>query len=845
MDLLKSLKSRSHLYDSSSGCRFESSLALQLHQPSNTDLRLNMRSKGVTSASIDTVYGQKYSSTPYERLSSLRAEDERPLDYRRSTDPAKHVGLDSKISSCACSTFDKSFEQCSTKLAEIVTRCIRTILYSFVNFGLVKCDTYEAKGADASKSQDTSSERTAWSLEAAYASKAFHATTDITLYEWEVPDMISTRLDLEDQHETRHLETRIESLLKTSVILSGQGDSIQASDLESYLARRWGDSTKAKLLQLIVTGLAHYFKSASLEINPERLEASPVQDLVCYVTRPYLVLYSQIPRRDTLADGPVLFLCEALRSHQGVDFTLGMSRLQSDVFYFGLRSYELTPLYDATRTSLTTDSCWTQLFNKAVIVHDHAHHESDGVGLEVGFDLMVSLAGVEYVGVVDADATLDEATDGVPMILLGYYTALIPTKWIDSGTSIQWHFVCSEKLLTPHDLQEYPVLRVKDAAELRTSRCFVGWCDPAAILLGTESMKYNTTWTGYQGIENLLKAKEAQVGGGLGIGDLSPLQISLQVAKTYEYHSTIQRFPAAQQYEDAIRDLADQVAFVYDVESKRAWLVPSLSLLLYLCHLYFHTKKLDSTISCPIPFAEPSPDGAAAAEKVFRLHGDTTLDGMKGGGKPNLRQTLLRLHWSLHDTYKTREKPRGSKIFGSELMDVVQRPGTGSSLKSETLSSSGKAWVHLVDGADLVLFCSGLGEAIRPLNRREDTTCGCHKAPDDQNLMIAHNWCIEQIMKTKFGTTIQRLKNGVCSLGKDCEWRMETWPFNLCDHSPTEGYWESHPQVLQRLSSNETPSYLQFRRRAASPHPQAPSIAGAVVFGIPPPTKIQKRRHRQ
>ncbi|KAK3376514.1 hypothetical protein B0T24DRAFT_618864 [Lasiosphaeria ovina] len=249
------------------------------------------------------------------------------------------------------------------------------------------------------------------------------------------------------------------------------------------------------------------------------------------------------------------------------------------------------------------------------------------------------------------------------------------------------------------------------------------------------------------------------------------------------FYSTKQSFPRAQQYQQAILDFVDQVAFLYDVEAKLAWLVPSISLLLHLCQVYFHTKKLDQAAPCPIPFAKVSANGSKAAEEVFRVHGETVVAGMKGGGEPRLGEILLRLQWSLDGRVQKRQNPKGSTVFGPEMMDMIQRPGAGSCLKFEDVTDEGKAWMRFVQEADIVVFCRGLGNAIEPQDMKSGSPCSCHQVPNDRHLLVAHNWCLEKIMTTRFGKSIKNLQRGSCVFGDNYVWKMDNWPFNMCDHT--------------------------------------------------------------
>ena len=79
-------------------------------------------------------------------------------------------------------------------------------------------------------------------------------------------------------------------------------------------------------------------------------------------------------------------------------------------------------------------SCWHALFENTVIVKEpSALKRAYGKGLELSFETMVHLSGVEK-----------PMRYGNSFILLGYSTLLYPTKRYDEG-SLQWHLKVSEK----------------------------------------------------------------------------------------------------------------------------------------------------------------------------------------------------------------------------------------------------------------------------------------------------------------------------------------------------------------------------------------------------------------
>lgn len=97
--------------------------------------------------------------------------------------------------------------------------------------------------------------------------------------------------------------------------------------------------------------------------------------------------------------------------------------------------------------TLKDKNCWLPLFESGVIAQRPrpeilgSEKEDSFHGLEVSFDLMVQLAGVEIPVLIDGG-----------VILVGYQTALVPTRV--AGSSIQWHLeTASESRLNPFKLQ--------------------------------------------------------------------------------------------------------------------------------------------------------------------------------------------------------------------------------------------------------------------------------------------------------------------------------------------------------------------------------------------------------
>ena len=156
------------------------------------------------------------------------------------------------------------------------------------------------------------------------------------------------------------------------------------------------------------------------------------------------------------------------------------------------KSLKLCFKLQALSHSLTLkENCWLPLFESGVIVKQsrpeipESEKEDCFHGLEVSFDLMVQLAGVEIPVLIDGGVTL-----------VGYQTALVPTRM--AGTSIQWHLeTASESRLNPFELRSTRSNWVKetDWKAFNDLQCFIGWCRSAHINLGTSILTDQVRWS--------------------------------------------------------------------------------------------------------------------------------------------------------------------------------------------------------------------------------------------------------------------------------------------------------------------------------------------------------------
>ncbi|KAK1460715.1 hypothetical protein CCUS01_08820 [Colletotrichum cuscutae] len=157
------------------------------------------------------------------------------------------------------------------------------------------------------------------------------------------------------------------------------------------------------------------------------------------------------------------------------------------------------------------------------------------------------------------------------------------------------------------------------------------------------------------------------------------------------------------------------------------------------------------------------------------------------------------MHTSLVETMHTREEPKRSTIFATELMAIIDPPFQGSALRKVDASGSESqlsSWQAIVKHVDVVGVCAKLGSAIEPLIPRSTPMCpSCYTVPAQRYYLAAHVQCLVALSKrAKLSTN--DLNNG-CRIGPRTFWYTESSPWSSCpspDHariqkgnSPYEG----------------------------------------------------------
>jgi hypothetical protein len=465
-------------------------------------------------------------------------------------------------------------------------------------------------------------------------------------------------------------------------------------------------------------------------------------------------------------------------------------------------------------------SCWHALFTSGVVCYSPiiqtASTEESGYGLQISYDCLIQLAAVEIPVLVNGG-----------YVLTGYSTALIPTRTLED--SIQWHFEAStEGQIDPYalkSLEDGKFSTVDDLERLRKSRCYVGWCSSAQINLGTQNLKDIFTWSDGRIQKRTMHWK------GISLGaqavSSAPAQIGGNFTSQYEFTINTQRFNPSASYSKMLRANSKQVALIYDDGSRRAWLVPKLSLILHLAQRWAKYYDIGEGV---IPYAQWGTNGDSA-ESILAGSGSLVILG-KGEDAFTLRQLILGLNTNLLGSMEKSELSAHQKLFGFEAMDVITEPPSGGHMRRMKISKKEKGWINIANMVDAVVVCSNLGSAISPAGKRDNPQC--NEVPRGFDYLTASVPVLQTLFKKDISIVEASLKTAGFKFGENNVWELSGSPFEECLHaSVTSGScWESENVLQIVYEDNWTRKvYSQISRRRPTPGQPRIALQGAVVFG--------------
>lgn len=526
------------------------------------------------------------------------------------------------------------------------------------------------------------------------------------------------------------------------------------------------------------------------------------------------------------------WLCKAFRIPQHLPLQRGCLVSSSCCRISYLETKNATIGYDSSKSGICLDfslstepmqelehNCWQQLFHSCFVLEEKElsrYHGTVGKGLEMSFDLMVSLAATEYPVIVKDT-----------VFLTGYRTVLVPTQL--EADYVQFHLEVNERQqINPFNLKSGERAPVTDYTQFKSKRCFVGWCETAQITLGTQRLPLTVRYSGAQEQRRTLHMTGVSAGG--HIGSAAPIQAGVSGQATFSFISHHLAFSPASEYSKMLFDVSKQVVLISDVTARRSWLVSKLSLILHMAHAWVIDNGIaQDTSSDPIPFADPHDDGIAVRQ-ALECHGDTAVCG-HGNDLFRLRSLLLGLSINLLATVNLTERSRHNSLYGFEFMDIVSEPGRGAFMKRVKVGTD-QSWLPLANLADAVIICSDIGEAITPAEGDSRKNSMCNALPPGRDYLAAHLSCLVSLARRAGRELVLPLQDPRIALSREKFWTIIGEPFEACTHGvqSTDTCW-TRGHILQEISqTNFLPSLFKLERNP-SPCPQKFCLNGAVVFG--------------
>lgn len=460
-----------------------------------------------------------------------------------------------------------------------------------------------------------------------------------------------------------------------------------------------------------------------------------------------------------------------------------------------------------------SNSCWTELFERvAIALGPGVQTPEPSRGLELDCKTMIQLAVVEYPVLIESAANSSSG-----LVFLGYSTALIPIRETEDNM-ILWHLEVAgnDRQIKASELQatQSEWLQTTDLSYLLSKRALLGWCSKAELRLGASTDDLNVTWSHanvkpfsfeLSGINLQALAQSA-----------APAQFGIQAGASWKQVNNTVRFTQADEYLRCLNNSREQQIVLYDVSASRAWLVPLISV--YHQMLLVYWKRIPENFrEREIPVADPTSLNPSASYEALVNKAELVIQ-RSDQIEHSLTVRKLIIGFAINLGRISRQKPKGSRIYGYEFMDIACEKQT-TTLRKTTLERDSLAWLPLLKEIDC-LFCSDLGDAIVG-QRTSKSPSPCNAVPKGYDLLATLIRSIEHLSELKGGCQdghVRRLLN-------DSAWHPTGSPFQTCQHDSHESCW-NQPDFLQQI----TPERSNGKGRSISFDDH---VNGAVVFGGP------------
>lgn len=478
----------------------------------------------------------------------------------------------------------------------------------------------------------------------------------------------------------------------------------------------------------------------------------------------------------------------------------------------------LEPIVEADMTG----SCWFPLVPRTATAVDFPTSPRPDVirGLELSFDLMCYLCGLEY-----------EVIQEGGIVLFGQRSIVFPVLLVDG--CVQWHFEpcepCDQTSRWPRKLKGQRWI-VDDLNFVRTiPRHFLGlWGDPE-ILLGTDRCDFSRiTWARAPEVKKDISREGISFGGSISI----PRMLTLTWTQTFKVSSNRKNIYMSD-FTSKLESMINTPVVLYSVSERRAWMVSFVSVLLHLARARAFFQQV---LGIHIPPCDTQADGGLAAFSLLSrcyqnpakqpAENETlTEEEEKFTVKDYVNDVWAAMDVARRETYKTKGLFR-TQLVGYDFADIARMKDT-LRMKRHNMDAFGTGWAPLLDEVSLVFFCEGLSDLILPstnnwtsyTHTRPCALTTWRTIPEGFNLLAASLPCLSYLSEHLGEHT------GVRRLTSEYFWHSPTpHLFNPCQRSSRH--------VCNRLQELKSNDIFSTGDRISSPHSSAlkDHPSGVVVF---------------
>ncbi|EPE31812.1 hypothetical protein GLAREA_11894 [Glarea lozoyensis ATCC 20868] len=377
--------------------------------------------------------------------------------------------------------------------------------------------------------------------------------------------------------------------------------------------------------------------------------------------------------------------------------------------------------------------CWLHLFGKPVVAREFPIAERCH---ELGIEIHIRMASA----LISADHAV-EYNGGI--VVKGFSSILVPIE--ASLPSVRWHLISNTtgKLLKYSEVDLICPQRLSittfNQQDILQTRAFIAWSDRAESYLGTNMVKYETITT--SGAGRLGRGVEI-TGFSIGFSNnaTGALNFTIGGQDQPSYMTTSGRL-------ELILDSADEMSIcLYDIATKRAWLVSATEILLYMIHVK-HQKSPYAIKNKPvlIGYAMPGCDGQRECRNsLMRMASLCLLSDKSVSSEDYFVKNLVTDLWSRLYTVASKMEVKSGmaikmslrqKLKGFEILDIAMSKSIVRR-RQVSLKNSNGGWPSLVKVSDtLVLFGSHLGDLIKPDPAHTFVHAGIRSLPTDYDFL--------------------------------------------------------------------------------------------------------------